>query len=77
MSNGLHTPLNRLPNLLGLRTRNALLDIPVFENTKRRHLTYAQFLRNVLALLHVVGVELDLRSSVSERRLANRARCTK
>jgi hypothetical protein len=56
----LHTPFNCLPNLLWLRPRNTLLNIPVFENTKRRHLTNAQFLRYIFAFFNVVRVEFDL-----------------
>jgi hypothetical protein len=56
----LHTPLNRLPHLLRLRTRDSFLDIPILEHTKRRHLRDAQLLRNILAFFNVVRVEFDL-----------------
>jgi hypothetical protein len=56
---------NRLPNLLWLRARNALLYVSVFENTKCRHLTHSQFVCDVFAFFDVVEVELDLTCDVS------------
>jgi hypothetical protein len=52
--------LNRLPNLPWLRARDALLDVSVFEDAERGHLTDAEFVRNVFAFFDVVEVELDL-----------------
>jgi hypothetical protein len=52
--------LNRLPNLLWLRARDTLLDIPVLEDAECRHLTHAEFVRDVFAFFDVVKVELDL-----------------
>lgn len=54
------TSLNRLPNLLRPRARNPLLNIPILENTKSRHLTNSQLLRNVLTLFNIIRVKLDI-----------------
>jgi hypothetical protein len=56
----LHTPLYRSPNLLRPRPRHTLLNIPVLENTERRHLTDPKLLRYIFAFFHVVRVEFDL-----------------
>jgi hypothetical protein len=57
----LQTRLNRLPDLLRLRTCDTILDIAILENTERRHAPDSQLLRNVLTLLDIVEVELDIR----------------
>lgn len=61
----LQTTLNCPPHLLRPRTRNALLYIPVFKNTKCWHLSHAELLRDVFAGFDVIGVEFYLRGSVS------------
>jgi hypothetical protein len=56
----LQTPLNRLPNLLRLRPRNPLHDIPILEHTKRRHRPHPQLLRNILTFFNIIRVKLDI-----------------